>query len=85
MVITSFTKRFSSHPKFVFLLDLLKFIPYNNVIEFNGKYFKQICGIAMNTKLPPALATVVIADQEAQFLRMTPCKPLSWLRYSVHR
>ena len=53
MAITSFTKRFSSHPKCVFLLDLLKFVLYNNTFHFDGKYFRQICGIPMGTKLAP--------------------------------
>ena len=81
MAISSFTKRFSSHPKFVFLLDLLKFVLYNNTFRFDGKYFRQICGIAMGTKLAPALATIVVADLEEQYLRTSPCKPLVWWRY----
>ena len=62
--ISAFARRFSSHPKFVFLLDLLKFVLSNNVFNFDGRLFSQTCGIAMGTKLAPALATIVIADLE---------------------
>ena len=44
----TFSRRISTHPKFVLLLDLLKFVLTNNVFQ--------------GTLLAPALATIVIAD-----------------------
>ena len=35
----------------------------------------------MGTKLTPALATIVIANLEEQFLRTSPCEPPTWWRY----
>ena len=81
LAIKAFTKRFESHPKFVFLLDLFKFVLSNNVFEFDGQCFRQTCGIAMGTSLAPALATIVVADLEEDFLARQPLKPLFWMRY----
>ena len=79
--IEAFSRRFSAHPKFVFLLDLLRFVLGNNVFEFDGRFFRQTCGIAMGTPLAPALATVVIADLEERYLSESALKPATWLRY----
>lgn len=66
--ILAFTHRFNSHPKFVFLIDLLKFVLKNNVFCFDRRAFTQKCGIAIGTKLAPALATIVVADFEKKFI-----------------
>ena len=66
---------------FVFLLDLLKFVLTNNVFEIDGHFFTQKFGIAMGTKLAPALATVVVADFERKSLRKTSKKALLWQHY----
>ena len=79
--IEAFSRRFDSHPKFVFLLDLLKFVLGNNVFQFDGRFFRQTCGIAMGTPLAPALATIVIADLEEKFLSKCTLKPTTWLWY----
>ena len=60
LAIATFTRRFRSHPKFVFLLDLLRFVLFNNVLEFDDHFFKQTCGIAMGASLAPALATCTV-------------------------
>ena len=79
--IQAFTRRFRSHPKFVFLLDLLKFVLGNNVFSFDNVVFKQTCGLAMGTKLAPALATIVVGDLEEPFLDRHTHQPLLWMRY----
>ena len=81
LAIRTFTRRFQSHPRFVFLLDLLKFVLTNNVFTFDGQFFQQTCGLAMGTSLAPALATIVVADLEEAYLRTAPYTPLSWIRY----
>ena len=55
MPIKVFLKIFTQQEKFVLYLKLLK-ICYkkNNIFQFNGKIYHQICGIAMGTKLAPA-------------------------------
>ena len=81
MTIASFTRRFCLHPRFIFLLDLLRFVLYISVFEFDGRHFKQNCGISIGTKLALAFTTLVIADLEEQFLKVFLYKPLSWLGY----
>ena len=81
LAIETFSRRFCSHPKFVFLLHLLKFVLTNNIFMFDGHYFRQTCGLAMGTSLAPTLATIVVADLEEGYLCRAPLKPLSWLRY----
>ena len=39
-----------------------------NAFEFDGRFFRQTCGIAMGTPLAPALATIVIADLKERYL-----------------
>ena len=81
LAIQTFARSFQSHPKYVFLLDLLKFVLSNNVFTFDGRYFRQTCGLAMGTSLARALATIVVADLEEAYLRRAHFKPLSWIRY----
>ena len=81
MAIGTFLKIFASHPKLVLYLDLLKFVLRNNIFQFNGKIYHQICGIAMGTKLAPALASVVVAYYEEEYLDTVPYLPLVWKRY----
>ena len=60
-------RKFKGHPLIVFVLDLLKYVLKNNVFVFDNLIiFTQLCGIAMGTKLAPALAT--IGDLEQSFL-----------------
>ena len=58
--IITFLKIFKNHPQLTFLLDLLKFVLKNNIFEFDNLTFTQTCGLAMGTKLAPALATIYI-------------------------
>lgn len=81
LAIATFTRRFQDHPKFVLLLDLFKFVLFNNVLQFDGRNFKQTCGIAMGTSLAPALATIVVADLEEKYLNGCRLRPLCWWRF----
>ena len=67
--IASFHKLFKHHSQKVFLLELLKLVLKNNVFQFNDHVFTQPCGIAMGTKLAPALATIYIGDLEEVFIK----------------
>lgn len=66
--ITTFLKVFKGHPQLMFLLDLLKFVLKSNIFEFDNLVFTQTCGLAMGTKLAPALATIFIGQLEEAFL-----------------
>ena len=79
--IKSLLKRFECDPQKVFVLDLLKYVLKNNVFKFGNQVFAQLHGVAMGTKLAPALATIYIGDLEEQFLESRVLKPELWVRY----
>ena len=79
--IISFLRIVKDHPLKVFLLDLLKYVLKNNVFQFDNLIFTQLCGIAMGTKLAPALATIYLGQLEEKFLNQQTLKPLLWKRY----
>lgn len=79
--ILSFLRIFKHHPKKVFLLDLLKYVLKNNVFTFDDLTFTQLCGVAMGTRLAPALATIYIGDIEEAYIQTRDKKPLLWVRY----
>ena len=53
----------------------------NNVFKFNEHIFTQLHGIAMGTKLAPALASIYIGDLEESFLSSCKLQPTLWVRY----
>ena len=79
--IVSFLKRFADDPNKVFLLDLFKYVLKNNIFQFAENVYTQLCGIAMGTKLAPALATIYIGDIEEEFIAERTKKPDLWVRY----
>ena len=79
--ITAFIRVFKNHPQLILLVDLLKFVLKNNVFEFDNLTFTQTCGLAMGTKLAPALATIYIGQLEETFLAGRALKPDLWFRY----
>ena len=81
MAIEVMLKFFSKHPRLVLYLDLLKYVLKNNIFQFNGKIYHHICGIAMGTTMAPALASIVLAHYEEEYLSKLQLKPLLWRRY----
>ena len=79
--IIKFTKIFNDHPQLVFLVDLLKFVLKNNIFEFDMLTFTHTCGLAIGTKLTPALATIYIGQLEEAFLSDRAIKPDLCVRY----
>ena len=51
IAINTFTTLFQAHPAFIFLLDLLRYVLFNNIFTFDGEILRQTCGLAMGTKL----------------------------------
>ena len=80
MEIEVFLKIFAGHPRLIFYLDLLKYVLKNNIFQFSGKIYHQVCGTAMGTTMAPALASVV-AHYEDRFLESRQQLPLMWRRY----
>lgn len=81
MAITTFIGLFKKNPRLVLYLDLLKFVLFHNIFQFNGTTYRQICGLAMGTKLAPAMASLVVAMYEDEFLKNYNQGPLVWKRY----
>ena len=81
--ITSVLKRLEGHPQKVFTLDIQKYmyVLKNKVFEGNEYIFTQLHGIAMGTKLAPALASIYIGDLEQSFLSSRKLQPALWVRY----
>lgn len=54
------------HPRFneAFIIESLKIILQNNTFYFDGKYYKQILGTAMGTKVAPTYANLVMGYLE---------------------
>lgn len=68
-------------PPLAIVEELLLFVLEHNVFVFNGQYFSQRHGVAMGTKLAPALATLYLAHIEEEFLDGLTLRPLVWFRY----
>jgi hypothetical protein len=49
-----------------FAIDLLELVLHTNLMEFDGKFFVQIFGIAMGTNLAPVLANLYLAMLEKE-------------------
>ena len=81
MAIDVLLKIFANHPRLVLYLDLVKFVLKNNVFQFSGKIYHQLCGIAMGTTMAPALASIVVAYYEEEYLAKLHQQPLVWIRY----
>lgn len=79
--IISFIKIFKNHPQLVFLLDLLKFVLKNNIFEYDTLTFTQICGLAIDTKLDPILATIYVGQLEEAFLAHRALVLDLWVHY----
>lgn len=52
-----------------------------NTFEFNNKYFRQVSGTAMGTKMAPNYANIFMGKLESQFLSECPVKPLIYKRF----
>ena len=81
MAIDVLLKIFANHPRLVLYLDLVKFVLQNNIFQFSGRIYHQLCGIAMGTTMEPALASIVVAHYEEKYLAKLQQQPLVWKRY----
>ena len=64
-----------------FLLELLEIHLRHNYFEFNSKFYKQIKGIPMGRAWAPAVASLYLAEWEAEVFRSTGIEPLLYRRY----
>lgn len=61
--------------------ELIGLVLKNNVFEFDEKYFLQIQGTAMGTKLAPAYANIFMSVIETQLLTMAGNNAILWKRF----
>ena len=59
--------------------EILKLIFENNIFSFNGKFYKQIKGIAMGAKCAPSIANLYVSILETNFLVIH--RPLLYFRF----
>ena len=63
------------------IIQLLKFVLTMNNFVFNKRYFCQMGGTAMGTKVAPTFANLFMGMLEKELLDKTEDKPLVYLRY----
>ena len=64
-------------PDISVLICLLEIVLKNNTFEFDNKFYKQLQGTAMGTKLAPAYVNIFMGKLEQTILSHAPYKPLS--------
>jgi hypothetical protein len=69
----------NGHLDFQGFMLFLKFILSNNYFKFNGKFYKQILGIAMGSSCGPSIAYLFVLIYEKKWL--TIHKPLVYKRF----
>ena len=57
----------------------------SNIFQLDNLVFTQLCGIAMRTKVTPALATIQVymGDLEKIFLNKQTLKPTPWKTHNL--
>ena len=69
-------------PQGELIVDLLEFILYNNLLQFNGSIFIQIFGFAMGTSCAPIGANIYLALLEKDLKDLIASDPsLSWPKF----
>ena len=68
-------------PDISILICLLEIVLKNNTFEFDNKFYKQLQGTAMGTKLAPAYANIFMGKLEHDILSQAPLKPSFYKRY----
>ena len=56
-----------SLPHNSYIIELLELVLTNNHFEFNGKYYHQLSGTAMGTKLAPSYANLLMTTFEEKY------------------
>ena len=78
---TYLRQRPDATPHTFVLLKLIRFILQRNCFTFNGRFFLQVQGTAMGTKMAPNYAILFMAQLEESFLQTAPYAPLVFWRY----
>lgn len=70
-------------PPLWFFKKCLSYVLKYNFFEFNGKFYRQITGTAMGTRMAPSFACIFMGYLEKRLIEQLPVdmKPLVWKRY----
>ena len=73
----------SHRPPLDLIIRATRHVLHNNVFEFDGKLYRQICGTAMGTPMAPTAANLFMAKFEKELLLKCPWKIQQdlWKRY----
>ena len=63
------------------LIEFAELLIKNNIFEFSDKTYKQICGVAIDTKFAPSYGVLFVAGLEEKILSKVKKKPSVWWRY----
>ena len=64
-----------------YILELLKLVLHNMYFEFNGDFYLQVGGIAMDKALAPNYSNLFMDKFETKALEQYPLKPQKWKRF----
>ena len=63
------------------ITDMLQFILTKNYFQFNDKFYLQIHGTAMGSKVAPSYANIAMGKLENEIISTSPLKPTKWGRF----
>ena len=69
-------------PHSSYIVQLLEVAMTNNYFQFNGKYYHQVLGTAMDTKLAPSYANLFITKFGENYVYPYPPQPALWKRFT---
>ena len=75
------TESYPQCPNLAVLSCLLEIVLKNNIFEFDGKFYKQLQGTAMGTKLAPAYANLFMGKLVNTILSHASLKPSFYKHY----
>ena len=76
-----FTNHLAALPHNHYIIELLELVLTNNHFEFNGRYYHQLSGTAMGTKLAPSYANLFMTQFEEKYVYTYPLQPKLWKRF----
>ena len=63
------------------IIKMVDFVLKNNLFEFDGKFYLQISGTAIETKFPPLDSCIFMEYIETEFLKTQAIKSWLWKRF----
>ena len=64
-----------------YITEPLEVVLTNNHFEFNGTFYHQVSGTALDTKLAPSYANLLRTKFEEKYVYTYPLQPILWKRF----